>query len=470
MEGIILSMNNLPYKRSSKESIVKYALNLKEKTFKEILLSDPNITDEDSSSLYEYYNNPRSKGSLGQLIEKHFFFYDINSKSEADFNEVGIELKVTPYTIKSNGSLRAKERLVLTIINYMKDYEEENFLKSHVYEKCALMLLVYYLYEPNKERLDYLINYIKLFQFPEEDLEIIKNDYKIIINKIKNGKAEEISEGDTNYLGACTKGANANSLREQPFSNEKAMQRAFCLKNSYMSYILNHYIINKTEEYESVVKDANILKEKTLEQYIISKLEPYYNQDIEFLKNKFNIPYQITNKSFTYLLAKGMLEIVNEKIEEFEKANIKIKAIRLRTDGMPKESMSFPTFKYTEIIKENWLDSELYETFSTTKYLFIIYQYVDENTLIFKKSMFWNVPERDLNTEIKRVWEDTIQRIKNNEYDNLPKISESSILHVRPHGQNSNDTYPTPDGKRATKKCFWLNASYIKKQIEESED
>ncbi|MCI8587959.1 MAG: restriction endonuclease, partial [Clostridia bacterium] len=309
-----------------------------------------------------------------------------------------------------------------------------------------------------------------LFQFPEEDLEIIKNDYKIIINKIKNGKAEEISEGDTNYLGACTKGANANSLREQPFSNEKAMQRAFCLKNSYMSYILNHYIINKTEEYESVVKDANILKEKTLEQYIISKLEPYYNQDIEFLKNKFNIPYQITNKSFTYLLAKGMLEIVNEKIEEFEKANIKIKAIRLRTDGMPKESMSFPTFKYTEIIKENWLDSELYETFSTTKYLFIIYQYVDENTLIFKKSMFWNVPERDLNTEIKRVWEDTIQRIKNNEYDNLPKISESSILHVRPHGQNSNDTYPTPDGKRATKKCFWLNASYIKKQIEESED
>lgn len=237
-------MDNLPYIRSSKESIVQYALNLKEKTFKDILLNDPNITDEDRAVLFEYYNNPKSKGSLGQLIEKHFFFYDINSNSEADFNEAGVELKVTPYTIKSNGDLRAKERLVLTIINYMKDYKEEDFLKSHVYEKCALMLLIYYLYEPNKERLDYLINYIKLFQFPEEDLEIIKNDYKIIIDKIKNGKAEEISESDTNYLGACTKGANANSLREQPFSTEKAMQRAFCLKNSYMSYILNHYIVN----------------------------------------------------------------------------------------------------------------------------------------------------------------------------------------------------------------------------------
>ena len=393
-------MDNLPYIKSSKESIENYAFNLREKTFKDVLLDDPNITDEDRSLLFEYYNNPRSKGSLGQLIEKHFFFYDINSKSEADFNEAGVELKVTPYTIKANGDLRAKERLVLTIINYMKDYEEEDFLKSHVYEKCALMLLIYYLYEPNKNRLDYIINYIKLFQFSEEDLEIIKNDYKIIIDKIKNGRAEEISEGDTNYLGACTKGANANSLREQPFSDKKAMQRAFCLKNSYMSYILNHYIVNKTEKYESVIKDAKILKEQTLEQYIISKLQPYYNQDIEFLKYKFNIPYQVSNKSFTYLLAKGMLEVVNEKIEEFEKA------------------------------------------------------------------MFWNVPEKDLNTEIKRVWKDTVKKIRNNEYDNLPKISESPILHVRPHARNARDTYPTLDGKQAIRKCFWLNASYIKQQIE----
>ena len=393
-------MNKLPYDKTSSDSIETYALTLKEKTFKDVLLNDPNITNEDRALLFEYYNNPRSKGSLGQLIEKHFFFYDINSKSEADFNEAGVELKVTPYTIKANGDLRAKERLVLTIINYMKDYTEADFLKSHVYEKCELMLLIYYLYEPNKERLDYLINYIKLFKFPAEDLEIIKKDYKIIIDKIKAGKAEEISESDTNYLGACTKGANANSLREQPYSDVKAMQRAFCLKSSYMSYILNHYIENKTEEYESVIKDASILKEQTLEQYIINKLKVYYNQDIEFLKLKFNIPYQVTNKSFTYLLAKCMLDVVNEKIEEFEKANIKIKAIRLRPDGMPKESMSFPTFKYTEIVKENWLDSELYETFSTTKYLFMIYQYIDDDTLIFKKAMFWNVAELVLNCDI----------------------------------------------------------------------
>lgn len=462
-------MKNLPYKKDSKKSIENYALTLKNKTFKDILINDPTITCKDRALLFQYYNNPKLKGSLGQLIEKHFFFYDINSNSEPDFNEAGVELKVTPYLIKCNGDLRAKERLVLNIINYMKDYQVDDFFKSHVYKKCALMLLIYYLHEPSKDRIDFMIHYVNMFHFPEEDLEIIKNDYKIIIDKIKNGKAEEISEGDTNYLGACTKGANSNSLREQPNSNVKAMQRAFCLKNSYMTYILNHYIANKTDGYESIIKDASILKEQTLEDYIINKLKPYYNQDIEFLKNKFDIPYQVSNKSFTYLLAKGMLDVVNDKIEEFEKANIKIKAIRLRPDGMPKESMSFPTFKYTEIINEDWLNSELYETFSTTKYLFMVYQYLNEDTLIFKKAMFWNVPEKDLNSEIKRVWTETISRIKNNEYDNLPKISESSILHVRPHAQNKNDTYPTLDGKQSIKKCFWLNANYIKEQIE-SED
>ena len=96
--------------------------------------------------MFEYYNNPRSKGSLGQLIEKHFFFYDINSKSEADFNEAGVELKVTPYTIKANGDLRAKERLVLTIINYMKDDEEEDFflndMSNSYYRNTELSILL----------------------------------------------------------------------------------------------------------------------------------------------------------------------------------------------------------------------------------------------------------------------------------------------------------------------------------------
>ena len=169
-------MKEIPYDRLSKKSIEKYALNLKSKTFKDVIINDPNIDNEEKAIWIEYYNNPRNRGNLGNLIEKHYFFYDNNSSPESDFNEAGVELKVTPYLIRNNGDYRAKERLVLSSINYDKDYKEETFLDSHVYRKCALMLLVYYLYEPTKDRIDYIMNYIKLFEFPEEDLEIIKND------------------------------------------------------------------------------------------------------------------------------------------------------------------------------------------------------------------------------------------------------------------------------------------------------
>ena len=245
------------------------------------------------------------------------------------------------------------------------------------------------------------------------------------------------------------------------------MRRAFCLKNSYMTYILNKYIANKNKEYEPVIKDSNVLKSTSLEDYILNQLKPYYNEKIDSLCERFNV--QRKNKAFTYLLAKKMLNIEKDKIEEFEKSNIKVKAIRINKKGRIQESMSFPIFEYMKIINEtDWYESELYDMFSSEKYLFMIYQFDENDELYFKKAMFWHVPDTDLNEEIRKVWEETINRIKNNDYDNLPRITENPVCHVRPHARDKNDTLPTPDGKSAVKKCFWLNAKYIKKQIEEN--
>ena len=467
-------MEQLPYDKTSKNSIEEYALKLKGKSFRNVLDSYKNLAtnqplfDEDKAILYEYYNNIRSKGGLGNLIEEYYFHIpsEHHTASEPDFKEAGVELKVTPYIRNDYNSLKAKERLVLGKINYLNQ-QEDTFEQSHIYKKCAIMLLIYYLHNPTLAKIDNIMNYIKLFEFPESDLEIIKKDYELIINKIRNGKAHEISEGDTNYLGACTKGATSESVQIQ-FNNIPAKQRAFCLKQSYMTYILNKYLANNNTS-EPVIKDLKILKEQTLEEYVLSKLSKYYGKTTTELIKELNLTTNENAKSFTYDLAKSMLDVLNDKIEEFEKANIKIKAIRLTQNGMPKEAMSFPAFRYTQIINETWEDSSLYETFSTTKYLFIVYQYNEDDSLIFKKAMFWNVPGADLNGEIKETWEETVKRIKNNKYNNLPKSSETNILHVRPHGQNSKDTYPTPDGKQAVKKCFWFNREYIKRQIE-SED
>ena len=169
-----------------------------------------------------------NKGTFGHIYETDVYGYNMNSYSEPDFIDAGIELKVTPYKKNNDNTLSAKERLVFNIINY--DDEIKNpFRKSHFWYKNNKVQIIWYLWEPNKKKSDFRITHEKLLNLAlSEDLKQIEEDWNTIINKIKAGKAHEISEADTMYLGACTKGANANSLRSQPFSNIQAKQRAFC--------------------------------------------------------------------------------------------------------------------------------------------------------------------------------------------------------------------------------------------------
>ena len=134
-------MNNLlGYDKTDPKSIEKYAKKLIGHTFNDVKRWKL------SSIVREHilYEDKSRKGGLGNFIEEQFFGYKANSESQADFPEAGVELKVTPYEIKKNGKLSAGERLVLSMISYENEIEPD-FYKSHVWEKCKLMLLIYYL-------------------------------------------------------------------------------------------------------------------------------------------------------------------------------------------------------------------------------------------------------------------------------------------------------------------------------------
>lgn len=455
------------YNKFSPQSIEGYAKQLIGKTFRDVI-GDREI---------------KGKGGLGVLLEEYYFGYKANSDKNPDFKEAGVELKSTPYKKNKNGTYSAKERLVLNVINYMEDYSG-TFEESAFYNKNKLILLIYYFYDKHLDKLDYPIDYAQLFEFPESDLEIIKSDWETIVSKIKDGKAHEISEADTIYLSACTKGANKESVRAQPFSEIVAKQRAFSFKSSYMTYILRDYFIKGKSTYEPkknifevaetleniygefdsvIIKDINELKENSFEAVIKGRINKYKGKSILELGEMFNV--NVKAKAATFDIARGMLDVKGKKIEEFEKANIKIKAIRLGSNNKIKENMSFPTFKYLDIINEEWEESALRNIFIETKYLFVIFKDNGIGEYILFESMFWNMPISDLDNEVKLVWDETVRRIKANGYDKLPGFKESRVSHIRPHAMNKNDTYPTLDGKSCVKKCFWLNNSYILSEI-----
>ena len=411
------------------------------------------------------------KGAIGTVIEESWFGYSPNSESEPDFPEAGIELKVTPY-IRGRNGIRAKERLVCNIINYMEEYDK-TFDTSAFWHKCNTMLLMSYEHLADRPKGDFRIDEAILFSFPEEDLIIIEHDWEIIINKIRAGKAHEISEGDTLYLAACTKGANASSVRPQPFSPVTAKQRAYSLKASYMTQVLNKYIFGDVQN-PRIIRHWSFLQHCTFEDYIIRKVSEFYGKTQQELKAFFGV--ESNAKSLNEILLARMLNVSGRiaYTEEFQKASIVPKTIRVQYDGSIRESMSFPTFDFIELSNEDdWEESDLYNYLAPTKFMFVIFQQRADGQYVFDRVMFWNIPNVDLE-QVRLVWERTVHIIREGVQliptargisNNLPKKTENPVAHVRPHGIDASDKLPLPDGRMMTKQCFWLNNTYIAERI-----
>ena len=429
------------------------------------------------------------KGGIGHVIEESLYGYKINSDAEPDFPEAGVELKVTG-VIKDKNGYKAKERLVLNIINYMKE-AYATFDTSSFWHKNKTLMLLFYEYKRDHHPGDFMFLKAILFKYPAEDLVIIKDDWQKIIEKIRAGRAHELSEGDTFYLGACTKGATAaTSLRPQPFSDIPAKQRAYCLKNKYMTYLVRRFVFGEAQD-EHIIKSASELDGRSFESYVTSKLEAYKGKSVEELKQIFDVKSDA--KNLGALLAYKILGIKGNKAAELENAGVAVKTIRIQHNGRIKESMSFAPFKFREVASETWEDAEFANTLRDTKFLFIVYRFDKEGVLRLMGGQFWNMPYNDIEEHVKNVWGRTKDilnagcltvTIRNNRMmNNLPAQADNPVSHVRPHGAtrlgttnllpegtkvniaSTDESFVWPYEDRFPTQCFWLNNTYILSQL-----
>lgn len=423
--------------------------------------------------------NERAKGQLGQIIEESFFGYKVNSDSEADFKDLDIELKVTPLKRNNNGTLSAKERLVLNIINYM-DEVDKSFQNSSFWNKNQQLLLMFYEWIPEIKRADYRIIKSYLHRYSAEDLEIIKQDWMLINNKIKKGLAHELSEADTNYLAACTKGANKSSLRIQPNSEIPAMQRAYSLKQSYMTALIRKVI---SEEDLVRITTSSELQNKSLLQILEERFEPYVGRPLSDIAQETGITTDTKSKNFLQLFVSNLLGIKGTKldnIDEFAKANIQLKTVRLEPNGTPQEHMSFRNINFKEWIETPWEECWLKEYFEETKLLFVVFEYKEKKSenplreLYFKGIVLWNMPTSEIEGRLQYFY-DSVQKlicegieltpvqqkkrviVKNN----LPKPKSNGLCHIRPKAKDGSDKVKLPDGRMISKQAFWLDKEFV---------
>ena len=299
------------------DELLSYTKNIIGKTFKEL--------DTDG----RLNNGIADKGILGKIVETGFYHYPNNNMAQADFENLGVELKVTGYVKNKNGTISAKERLVLSKINY-NDIINEEFDFSKLIFKNKKILIIWYEYDYTKNVKDFVITNYQLYDMSDDAL-IIKNDFEIIKEKVVEGKAHLLSEGDTSFLGACVKGVNGEEKISQPNSQYLAKPRAFSLKHSYLTGILRNL---------DVTLDVDNQEYKTVEQYVFAQIKKFIG------KTQIDIYTEIMEQTISGNIPKNIGKIISDKLigtdEElpeknplFAKTNYKIKNIPIDSNFMP---------------------------------------------------------------------------------------------------------------------------------------
>ena len=455
----------LPYDKTSAISIYEYSKGLLGKRLREFV--------------YDGYSQREGKGGIGQMVENLYFLLETNNNPEADFSSAGMELKCTPLKLAKNNDYLIKERLVCNMINY-KEVVNEDFEHSHFYIKCQLMLLIFYLHKKGYDKLDFEFIFSVLWKLPEKDLLIIRQDYETIIEKIRRGEAHLLSEGDTMYLGACRKGQKGDSLMEQPYSTEGAPRRAFSLKMAYMRTVLQYVldsgqnaVANFTIPTNQLVSEKE-LNELGFDEILLNRFKPYIGQNFQLIAAEKGVNLSNNPKNKFAMIANAIAssnQYSNINLsEEFIKAGLTMKTIRVQHNGTIKEAMSFENIDYIEVADcEDWFESRLYELFSS-RFMFVVYkeQTKNQGDYILDDVFFWTMPQEDL-ALAEEYWNHIRENILNDHISEEYwwKGRDKKKFHVRPKAQKSTNLVPTPNGGWAKKFCYWFNNDYVRNIIEE---
>ena len=452
-------------KFNSVKELVEYSENILDKSINDVVQNNGTV---DNSSM------KRKKGVLGNLVETEFYHYPQNNNPSADFEELGVELKITGI-VETKKGYRAKERMVLSMINFM-DVAKESFEEIHLLDKNKLILILWYHYIKGVNCKDYKFKYLLLYSLLR-DKKIIENDYNIIRNKILDGKAHELSEGDTTYLGACRKGRKGSDTRSQPNSSIPAPSRAFCLKNSYMNLLLNNLIENK--DIYTGERDVQYL---SVLNYVESKLKPYFNKTQLEITKELGLHFEKTPKNLNKIISDKLIgkdKDLKNIDDIFRYSTYIIKNSPIFGDNKPKERMSFRNLMISEF-KENWENSiwkQYFEEISIINIRYLFEKYNSKNgTGILKDVKQISFNDKDL-TNMEKTYNMVKNAIKLyekrelgenvDEYVKLlptPQSFEGQILEILPKSSKGKNVYRTlfeNEGKDKTKVAFALTKEIL---------
>jgi DNA mismatch repair protein MutH len=418
----------------------------------------------------EIDENAKYKGQIGNIIQEYLYGIKPNSNPAADFEELGVELKVIPVTPIKRNVFKAKERLVLNMIDYNK-VALETFEASSFLAKNKIMQILIYEHNPDCNKLDYkIVDAFMIDISKQEEWRIIENDWSIIRNIINSYQTTTLSESRTNFLAACTKGPNGNSTTIQKGLDTPVKTRAFSFKTSFLNNVLNRNKNNRIKYFNEIfdnLKVSDFITPLDVKD-IIGYFKSLIGKDFSYLVNELN------GKSKYNRALRKFLQEEQPDILKFAKSSNIIILTKTTTNKVIQEQIGTNhNLNIYDILNEEFEDSTFYQEVIMRKFIIVCF---DKNTN--KISDIRSFEFDAMATENARlVFENTKNELKkyiesgfNDKCTpNFVKRKDDLTIHIRPHGRNKDDCF-VYQGKKIpiTKQEFWINKKELKSEIVEN--
>lgn len=432
----------LDYRTATREEILARAALMTGKTLGELA----------GAGTASIVSSAHTKSAAGAIVEA-WFGIPPNPIAAADFPGAGIELKTVPLSGSGTGQT-VKERTVLAMVDY-DTLPTETWETAAVRHKLDQILLVYYEWAAGVDIHDFRVVLVTLWSPDERQLAFMELDWLAVKRKVVNGEAHLISEGDGLILGAATKGDNATTVRSQPFSPEPAKQRAWALKQSFTRTL---YLELRTNvDFETLSETLRVQRAAVFEDAIKQHYQRFVGRTVGEVAAELGVAPG--GKQYAARVVRAALgqRHPEKGVREFAELGIEVKIVRTNAAGMPYESMSFPAFRYRELIEEEWEDSDLLARLKRLLILPMVGPKGQAATdgCVLREAFFWS-PDAEQLAGIRAEWEMYRDLIRDGHAANLPTGKHTHYIHVRPKAANSQDTDDAPVVGPVVKKSFWL--------------
>lgn len=228
----------------------------------------------------------KSKQALSQLIETDYFGIPQNTRSEPDFTDAGIELKVTPLIPTGNGTLlRPKERLKIGSLNYSDAYEADHWTEVDLLRhKLDDVLIIWYVFQEGVPRSEYRVVWWTFWSPSDEQSRRMQRDFKRTRKVIAEG--HELATELCEFLGTFSdnrggfnkenpRQSKQGSITNSHPTREVAQIRGWCIKSRSMKEVLEDATNQKRMSRHGATGISRSRLEKQMEERASGDVDNY---------------------------------------------------------------------------------------------------------------------------------------------------------------------------------------------------